>query len=86
MSEIMLVPLPLASVRRLMSFLTCQVEEAKLSALYCLHIHKVGGTVGRQCTHTFQISMFFSASFACGWDMISASWPQPTGATKISRR
>lgn len=81
MSEIILVPLPRASVRRLMSFLTCQVEEAKLLAPYC-NIRKVSGTVGR---HTFQISMFFSASFACGcWDMIAASWPQPTGVTKIT--
>lgn len=84
MREIILVPLPLASVRRLMSFLTYRVKEDKVSALYSIYIRKVSKTWWDDHKHTFQISIFFSASFACGWDMIAASWPQPTGASKIT--
>lgn len=70
MSEIIEVPLPLASVRRLMSFLTCGEWEEQAVSRYCNN-SRDRFSVGM---YTFQISMFFSASFACGWDMIAAVW------------
>jgi len=65
MSEIIDVPFPLASVRRLMSFLTylpkAELETTKLSPETRTIIEQ----------QTFQISMFFSASLLAGADMLA---------------
>lgn len=55
MSEIMLVPLPLASVRRLMSFLTCRVEKASYQ-------HDTANTQGEEVSVGQPVSRAFIPS------------------------
>lgn len=63
MREIILVPLPLASVRRLMSFLTYRVKEDKVSAPYIIYARwqRFGGTI----TNLPDLDVLFS--IVCLW-------------------